>query len=65
LHWFSSFFIGATDDFWTASQEEGDSTADYFVQIKVATTRIVAGKLNNILRIWCLRGGSATSNPPY
>jgi hypothetical protein len=56
--------IGTTDQFWTASQEEGDSGNAWFVESFDATTWIVAPKTFT-LRFWCVRGGSATSNPPY
>lgn len=59
--------IGATDNFWTATTDESDSTSAYFVQIASAATFQTAQKTlpTNLFRPWCVRTGSAVSNPPY
>jgi Protein of unknown function (DUF1566) len=59
--------IGATDNFWTATTDESDSDAAYFVQIASATTFQTALKTGaaDLFRPWCVRTGSAVSNPPY
>jgi len=59
--------IGATDLFWTATIDEELSTAAYFVQIASAATFQTGVKDNpaNLFRAWCVRGGSAVTNPPY
>lgn len=57
--------IGGADSFWTVTQSESDANFAYDVQIANATTWITAAKDNFNLRIWCVRGGSSVSNPPY
>ena len=60
--------IGATDLFWTATADESLlDTAAYFVQIASATTFQTAIKdvPANLFRAWCVRTGSAVTNPPY
>lgn len=57
--------IGATDLFWTATLDESDQAAAYFVQIASATTFQTAIMGSNLFRAWCVRTGSAVTNPPY
>jgi len=57
--------IGATDNFWTTTTDEGDSTAAYFVQIASAATFQTAFKTSNLFRSWCVRTGSGVTNPPF
>jgi hypothetical protein len=57
--------IGATDNFWTATTDESLQTAAYFIQIASATTFQTAIKDSNLFRAWCVRTGSAVTNPPY
>jgi hypothetical protein len=57
--------INASDVFWTATQVELDSTAAYTVSFFSATDSQAASKNNIVDRLWCVRGGSATTNPPY
>jgi hypothetical protein len=56
--------IGANDVFWTATQDETASGLAYVVGISSASTFEVVSE-SDVARIWCVRGGSATSNPPY
>jgi hypothetical protein len=57
--------IGATDRFWTSTTDENDQTAAYFVEIASAATFQTADKTTNLFRPWCVRTGSAVTNPPY
>jgi hypothetical protein len=59
--------IGSSDDFWTASTDEGDPNAAWIVQIASATTWTTAIKTSptNLFRSWCVRTGSSVNNPPY
>ena len=59
--------IGATDLFWTATTDESSQTAAWFVEIASAATFQTALKTApaNLFRPWCVRTGSAVSNPPY
>jgi hypothetical protein len=60
--------IGGSDQFWTTTQLEQQSPpfgpAPYIVSMFDAT--ITEGSLPDLSnRFWCVRGGSATANPPY
>jgi len=59
--------IGAADLFWTTTTDEALDTAAYFVQIASAATFQTAIKAGpaNLFRAWCVRTGSAVTNPPY
>jgi hypothetical protein len=58
--------VGASDVFWTASQYEPDVklawTVNFFDLTNVATAVL---KTPGVARFWCVRGGSATANPPF
>jgi hypothetical protein len=59
--------ISRSDVFWTATTDEGDQTNAYIVQSDLGTTFLTAIKTlpTNLFRSWCVRTGSAVSNPPY
>jgi hypothetical protein len=59
-------FLGNPGDrYWTATQVENDSTgaSAYTVTFGVAVDFEASQKIANV-HIWCVRGGSATTNPP-